>query len=105
MARYARLASGLWILMILVASLLPGGTTRAAGTGWHIIGYGVLVVLLAAWQPIVRAAVAAWSLGAVVEGLQLLVAYRVAESGDLVANAAGVALGLALRAGYFAFAR
>lgn len=105
MARYARLASGLWILMILFASLLPGGTARAAGTGWHIFGYGVLAVLLAAWQPIVRAAVAAWSIGAAVEGLQLLVAYRVAESGDLLANAAGVALGLALRAGYLAFAR
>jgi len=105
MARYARLASGLWILMILVASLLPGNTAGATGTGWHLFGYGVLVVLLAAWQPVVRAAVAAWTIGALFEMLQLLVAYRAAETGDLVANAVGVALGLVVRAGYLAFAR
>ncbi|MGH2397794.1 MAG: hypothetical protein ACRDFW_12615, partial [bacterium] len=63
MARYARLGSGLWILIILVASLLPGNTSGASGTGWHLFGYGVLVVLLAAWQSILRAAVAAWSIG------------------------------------------
>lgn len=105
MARYARLGSGLWILIILVASLLPGNTSGASGTGWHLFGYAVLVVLLAAWQSILRAAVAAWSIGAIVELLQLLVAYRVAETGDLVANAAGVVLGLAVRAGYLAFSR
>lgn len=105
MARYTRLASGLWILMILVASLLPGNTAGAAGTGWHMLGYGVLVLLLAAWQPVLRAAAAAWTIGALVEVLQLLVAYRAAETADLVANAAGVALGLAVRAGYFALAR
>lgn len=105
MARYARLASGLWILLILVASLLPRNTSGATGTGWHMFGYGVLVVLLAAWQPVIRAAAAAWSIGAAVELLQLLVAYRVAETGDLLANAAGVALGLVVRAGYLAFVR
>jgi hypothetical protein len=105
MTRYARLASGLWILIILVGSLMPRETSGATGTGWHIFGYSVLAVLLAAWQPVARAAVAAWTIGAIVELLQLLLAYRVAETGDLVANAFGVLLGLALRAGYLAFAR
>lgn len=105
MARYARLASGLWILLILAASLLPRDTSGASGTSWHMFGYGVLVLLLASWLPVLRAAVAAWTIGAIVELLQWIVAYRMAETGDLVANAAGVALGLILRAGYLAFAR
>lgn len=105
MARYARVASGLWILLILAASLLPRDTSGASGTSWHMFGYGVLVLLLASWLPVARAAVTAWTIGAIVELLQWIVAYRMAETGDLVANAAGVALGLILRAGYLAFAR
>ncbi len=86
------------MVIILVASLLPEGVGGRGGAVWHLLGYGVLVALLAAFQPWATAAGVAWVYGAIIEGLQWLVPYRAAEGGDLLTNAAGVVLGLLVRA-------
>lgn len=85
------------MLIILVASLLPEDAGGRGGAVWHLLGYGVLVVLLAALQPWATAAGVAWCYGAAIEALQWLVPYRAAEGGDLLTNAAAVALGLLVR--------
>ena len=85
------------MLIILVASLLPEQAGGRGGAVWHLIGYGVLVVLLATLQPWATAAGVAWGYGAVIEALQWLVPYRAAEGGDLLVNGAGVVLGLLVR--------
>ncbi|MBI2247713.1 MAG: VanZ family protein [Armatimonadetes bacterium] len=99
MTRRLRLATGAWMTIILVASLLPEQAGGRGGAVWHLIGYGVLVVLLAAFQPPAIAAAVSWIYGAVVELLQWLVPYRAAEGGDLFMNAAGVVLGLLVSRG------
>ncbi len=89
-----RILTGAWMLAILVGSLLPLDLGGRGGPGWHLLGYGVLVVLLATWQPPLASAAMAWAYGALMEGLQWLVRYRDAQVVDLVANAAAVAAGL-----------
>ena len=89
-----RLLTAAWMLAILVGSLLPPGLGGRGGPGWHLLGYGVLVVLLATWQPPLASASLAWAYGALMEGLQWLVRYRNAQVEDLVANAAAVGVGL-----------
>lgn len=89
-----RLLTALWMLAILVGSLLPPNLGGRGGPGWHGVGYGVLVLLMATWQPPVVAASLAWVYGALMEGLQWLVRYRDAQVEDLVANAAAVIVGL-----------
>lgn len=95
-ARAWRFATLAWMGGILVASLLPGTAATPGGPLWHLIGYGVLGALWGRWQN-------AWSVwllgtgyGAAIESLQWLVPYRRAEAGDLVVNAVGVLLGLAI---------
>lgn len=85
------------MLIILIASLLPESAGGRGGAVSHLLGYGVLVVLLAAFQPWAAAAGVAWGYGAVIEVLQWVVPYRAAEGGDLLMNAAGVVLGLLVR--------
>lgn len=84
--------------IILIVSLLPPGAGGRGGPIWHLIGYSVLALLLAAWQPVRVAALVAWTYGALIELLQFLVPDRASEGGDLLVNAAGVAIGLLVRA-------
>jgi hypothetical protein len=94
--RALRTATFVWMAGILVVSLLPGMAAAPGGTLWHLIGYAVLGALWGQWQ----AGRIVWPLatayGAVIEGLQWLVPYRVAELADLLTNAVGVLIGLAL---------
>src|SRR6058998_1576443 len=89
-----RLLTAAWMLAILAGSLLPPVLGGRGGPVWHLVGYGVLVVLMATWQPPLAAASLAWVYGALMEGLQWLVRYRDAQVSDLVANAAAVLAGL-----------
>jgi len=89
----ARALTAVWMAGILVASLLPPEFGRG-GWHWHLLGYGVLALLLATWLPARAAAAAAWSYGAVIEGLQWVVRYRNADVGDLLVNAAGAVVGV-----------
>ena len=84
------------MLAILVGSLLPPNLGGRGGPGWHVVGYGVLVLLLSTWQPPIASASLAWVYGALMEGLQWLVKYRDAQVEDLVANAAAVIVGLVI---------
>src|SRR2546428_13154662 len=88
-----RLLTAAWMLAILVGSLLPPGWGGRGGPGWHLLGYGVLVVLMATWQPPLASASLAWAYGALMEGLQWLVRYRDAQGGDLGAKAARAGVG------------
>src|SRR2546422_9776843 len=97
-----RLLTAAWMLAILVGSLLPPGLGGRGGPGWHLLGYAVLVVLMATWQPPLASASLAWAYGALMEGLQWLVRYRDAQGGGLVANAAPGAVGLPVWAGALA---
>lgn len=89
-----RALTAVWMLGILVVSLLPPELGGRGGWNWHLLGYGVLVLLLSAWQPAGVAAAVAWGYGAMIEGLQWLVRYRDADAGDLMVNAAGVIVGV-----------
>jgi VanZ family protein len=84
---------------VLVVSLLPPSLGGRGGALWHLAGYGVLAVLLAAWQSWGRAALIAWGYGALLEALQGLTSYRTAEAADLLVNAAAVVVALVVRAG------
>lgn len=97
MTRIWMVASGVWMLGILGLSLLPRELGGTGGSVWHFIGYGVLAVLLGAWQPAGRTIAVAWGYGAIIEGLQGLVPYRDAEVIDLLVNALGVAVGTLVR--------
>lgn len=95
-----RVAALVWMAAIGVVSLLPEDVIRdlpARGAAPHIMAYAVLAWLLRSWplRP-APAALGAWAYGAVVEVSQRLAGWRALEGGDLVANAAGVLLGLAL---------
>src|SRR5256712_4700086 len=94
-----RLLTAAWMLAILVGSLLPPGWGGRGGPGWHLLGYGVLVVLLATWQPPLASASLAWAYGALMEGLQWLARYPDAPGGDLVAKAPAGVAGLLLGGG------
>src|SRR2546425_25028 len=83
-----RLLTAAWMLAILVGSLLPPGRGGRGGPGWHLLGYGVLVVLLATWQPPLASASLAWAYGPLEEGLQGPVRDRQAPVGELVGKAA-----------------
>src|SRR3989442_12098753 len=82
-----RLLTAAWMLAILVGSLLPPGWGGRGGPGWPPPRYGVLVVLLATWQPPLASASLAWAYGALMEGLQWLVRYPKPPGGGLGANA------------------
>ncbi len=89
-----RAVTVIWMLGMLAVSLLPPDLGGRGGWHWHLLGYGVLVLLLTAWLPAGVAAGAAWGYGAAIEGLQWFVRYRDADVGDLLVNAAGVVVGL-----------
>jgi hypothetical protein len=95
-----RIAALVWMMAIGVVSLLPEDAIRGfptSGAPSHIVAYGVLAWLFRMW-PLGRApaALGAWSYGVVIEVAQRLAGWRAFEGQDLVANAAGVLLGLLL---------
>ena len=89
-----RVLTGVWMGVMLVGSLLPPGAGGRGGDIWHLLGFGILTVLLTAWMPVGTSAGVAWAYGIMLEGFQLLTRYRDAEVRDLLMNAAGVAVGL-----------
>lgn len=96
MSRFWRAATLIWMAGILVASLLPGTAGAPGGAVWHLVGYGVLGALWGQWQVAWVVWLLATGYGAAIEGLQWLVPYRMAETADLLINAAGALAGLAL---------
>jgi len=96
MKSFWRAATLLWMAGILVVSLLPGTAATPGGTVWHLLGYGVLGALWGQWRAGWMVWLLATAYGAVIEGLQWLVPYRLAETSDLLTNAAGALAGLAL---------
>lgn len=91
-----RAVSYAWMAVVLVVSLLPPPMGGRSGPAGHLLGYGILAVLLRRWRNTATAAVLAWGYGATIEAVQWLVPYRSAELVDLGLNAAGVAAGLLL---------
>jgi len=108
--RYAALA---WALVILVFGLIPthealqavaGQRETAATVAGHFLEYALLAFLLGpalgGWRrdprAAVSAAVLAVGLGITIELVQALLPYRDAQLSDVLVNAAGTALGLAL---------
>lgn len=91
------------VLAILVLSLIPVGPEMPT-TGWdktnHLLGFGMLAVLgLRAWPDRkLRVWLGLMALGALIEALQSLTAYRSAEWGDWLADVLGLMLGAALLA-------
>ena len=96
MSRFWRAATLIWMAGILVASLLPGTVGAPGGMLWHLLGYGVLGALWGQWQAVWVVWVLATGYGAVIEGLQWLLPYRLAEAADLLTNALGALTGLAI---------
>ena len=94
--RFWRAATLIWMVGILVVSLLPGTAATPGGTLWHLVGYGVLGALWGQWQLAWIVWLLATGYGAVIEGLQWLVPYRLAEAADLLTNALGTLAGLLL---------
>lgn len=88
-------------LAVLVLSLMPT-VPQLPSTGWdksnHLLGFAVLAMLgRLAWpRHVVRIALALLAYGALIEGLQALTPYRLAEGADLLADALGIVLGLVL---------
>lgn len=95
MDRVWRVATGGWMALVLMGSMLPPTVGAPGGPFWHLAGYGVLGALLARGRATAPAWLIGTGYGAFVEGLQWLMRYRTAEAGDLVVNAVGVAIGLA----------
>lgn len=89
-----RVLTGVWMVIVLVGSLLPPGVGGRGGDIWHLLGFGVLTLLLTVWMPVGMSAGVAWAYGVLLEGMQWLTRYRDAEARDLLVNAAGVAVGL-----------
>lgn len=87
-------ATLVWMAGILIASLLPGAAPAPSGTAWHLVGYGVLGALGGQWQAAWVVWLLATGYGAVIEGLQWLLPYRLAEVADLLMNALGALAGL-----------
>ena len=97
--------------VVRVLALLLGDTPRlAAEAPWDRVAHGVLFALLAwAWcapaaragqvRGVLVAAVGAVAYGGAIEVAQMLVGYRSGEWMDLVADAAGVAVGALVAAG------
>lgn len=83
-----------WMGIVCIVSLLPPGLGGRGGGIWHLLGYGILTVLLTGWLPPATSAAAAWGYGAVLEAVQWLTPYRDADASDLLLNAAGVAGGV-----------
>ncbi len=100
-----RAATLVWTGVVLVGSLLPPSLGGRGGPLWHLAGYGVLAVLLAAWQPPARSALLAWGYSVLVEGLQGLTSYRSAEARDVAVNAVAVGVALAVRSAWLAAGR
>src|SRR3989442_12819014 len=92
-----RLLTAAWMLAILVGSLLPPGLGGRGGPGWHLLGYGGLVVLMAPWQPPLASASLGLAYGDLMEGLQRLVRYRDPQVNDLEAKAAAGGVRLPIR--------
>jgi hypothetical protein len=97
------LGAALIAIVIVAGSLLPGPVVAVVSV-WdkleHALAYGVLTLWLCGLVPragCLRAAAAAFALGAVVELLQaVLTADRVADAADLLANGVGIATAVAL---------
>lgn len=92
--RLWRGVTGIWMGLILIGSLIPAGGNGSNGAGWHVLGYAILSALLGRWLTAWTAGLLAWGYGAAVETMQWVLPTRSAEAGDLLANAAGVAVGL-----------
>lgn len=108
--RYAALG---WATVVILFGLVPtrealqavaGQRETAATVAGHFIEYALLAFLLAAalggWRrdsrALLPAALLAIGLGGAIEAVQGLLPYRDAQLLDVVVNAAGAALGLAL---------
>jgi len=85
-----------WMGVILVLSALPPSMGGQGGAAGHLLGYGILALFLRRWRGLWPAALLGWGYGFLIEGLQWALPYRSAEWIDLAANAAGVAIGLAV---------
>lgn len=89
------------ILVLSLGRLGPAGLPVPNGDKWgHLLAYAALSFWYASfifdWRGRIWRAGAFVALGAMIEGLQSLTAYRSAEWADLAADGAGVALGLIL---------
>jgi len=89
-----RAATYAWAAVVLIVSLLPPPLGGQGGLASHLLGYGILTVLLRRGRGVAAAAALAWGYGAAIEAVQWAVPYRSAELIDLGANAVGVAAGL-----------
>lgn len=96
-----RILFALCALAVLVLALLPPSIPEPT-TGWdkanHLLAFGVLAMLgVRAWPGRAwRVSLALIAYGAAIEVLQSLTTYRDASALDLVADAAGIALGMLL---------
>jgi len=108
--RLWRVAFGVALAAVLVLSLAPLGPD-VPGTGWdksnHLLGFALLALLgLAAFPSHARTILAGLlAYGALIEALQSLTGYRLAEWGDWIADALGVLLGWAVVRGIAATRR
>ena len=99
--RMWRLAFLLCLTGVLVLSLVPA-TPDALTTGWdktnHLLGFAVLGVLGLRSYPgrTVTVLVGLLAYGGLIEVLQSLTPYRLAEWADLLADALGLAVGAVL---------
>lgn len=96
-----RLAFAVALLAVLTLSLVPS-SPESLTTGWdktnHLLGFCLLAVL-GCWsypQRIPTVMLGLLAYGALIEGLQSLTPYRLAEWGDWLADALGLLLGWVL---------
>ncbi len=104
-----RIAGVLLLLVVLATAMMPAVFPWSGdiGPGWLQLSdkwlHGITFAFLAVWYSGQFARRSYWSLavglllfGALIEFCQSLVTYRTAESGDLVADILGIAVGLTL---------
>jgi VanZ family protein len=106
--RYRHLVLTVYLLLLLVATLTPVPKTNLAPSGFdkiaHVGLFGGLALLIfwyetqQSWAGAMRAFGLATAAALLVELLQALVPFRDADFADLVAGAAGAAVGVAAAA-------
>ncbi len=88
------------MVMVGVLSLLPAPDMGGSDKLLHVLAYaglsGGFALLLPGWPSRIAAAVAVALYGLLLEYLQGLTGYRLFDPADMLANAAGATLGLAL---------
>lgn len=98
-----RILGGFGVAMVIAASLAPASSLPSADVSdktAHLVAYGSLALwfhpLCAGWVHRSAIAVALIAMGVTLEFLQPILSDRTFEAADMVANSAGVALGLGL---------